>query len=480
MFDTEKIRQLTFLLERMPKDYSRVYIIPEVFPQEAAALFRRLKIPVRAIMIDNAPMKELFGFKVVSTAEAVANFNRRTGLIALMRKSAPFIQTPLDFRNRGGILSLSALVMAPDEILAVYDRLTLMKILKQYQEDGLPNPPLQDFATRFARGLTTFLEPRFQNFKFQLWDSREYFKPTYDFDDTAIVIQGPITYENNYTVDTFKLYRSIYPNAPIVISTWQGEATDDFRRECLEHSVVLLENEPPEIRGLSNINMQLKSSLSGVEYVRKNTSAKFVLKTRTDQRINRFDFLVYFKNLLKTFPPKDDKLQRRIIFLCSAATKGYSFYFYDFLAFGCTSDILKLYDVPLHKDPGEMTYTHKNTRRFLRIQLPLLDNRCPIDYNFKKYPAHKLRKLSRIVYRFAIPEVYIARNFHEKYIGHVDPEKALETNWAFIRDYLILVDYNTILFDWFKYEFHRYTYEIHTKGQHAFARWLDMYNNFED
>ena len=179
MFDTEKIRQLTSLLERMPKDFSRVYIIPEVFPQEAAALFRRLKIPVRAIMIDNAPMKELFGFKVVSTAEAVANFNRRTGLIALMRKSVPFIQTPLDFRNRGGILSLSALVMAPDEILAVYDRLTLMKILKQYQEDGLPNPPLQDFATRFARGLTTFLEPRFQNFKFQLLDSREYFKPTY-------------------------------------------------------------------------------------------------------------------------------------------------------------------------------------------------------------------------------------------------------------------------------------------------------------
>ena len=369
--------------------------------------------------------------------------------------------------------------MAPDEISAIYDRLTLMRILQQYQEDGLPSPLPQDLATRFSRGLTTFLDPAFQNFKFQLWDSRSYFKPTYDFDDTAVVIQGPITYENNYTVETFKLYRSIYPNVPIVVSTWKNEATDDFRRECRENSVVLLENEPPEIAGPSNTNMQLKSSFEGVKYVRENTSAKFVLKTRTDQRINRFDFLVYFKNLLETFPPKDNKLQRRIIFLCSGATKAFSFHFFDFLAFGHISDIFKLYDVPFHKDPGEMTYTYKHPRQFARVQLPLLDNRCPLDYNFKNYPAHKLRKLNRIVYRLCIPEVYIARTFHEKYIGPVDPEKALEINWAFTRDYLILVDYDAILFDWFKYEFRRYTYDIYTKGQHAFARWLDMYNNFK-
>ena len=102
MFDTEKVQQMTSLLEQFSKDFKRVYIIPEIFPPEAAALFRRLKIPVRAIMYDNAPVKELFGFKVVRTTEAVENFNKRTGLIVLMKKPAPFIQTVLDFRNRGG------------------------------------------------------------------------------------------------------------------------------------------------------------------------------------------------------------------------------------------------------------------------------------------------------------------------------------------------------------------------------------------
>ena len=109
----------------------------------------------------------------------------------------------------------------------------------------------------------------------------------------------------------------------------------------------------------------------------------------------------------------------------------------------------------------------------------LLDNHCPLDYNFKNYPAYKLHKLNRLVYRLCVPERYIARKFHEKYIAPVDPTKLFEISWKFTCDYLILVDYSTILFDWFKYEIHRYNYDIYTKGQLAFARWLDMYRNFK-
>ena len=83
------------------------------------------------------------------------------------------------------------------------------------------------------------------------------------------------------------------------------------------------------------------------------------------------------------------------------------------------------------------------------------------------------------MYRFCSPERYIARSFYKKYIAPIDESKFFETNWKFTRDYLILVDYSAILFDWFKYERHRYTYDIYTKGQLAFARWLDMYRNFK-
>ena len=370
--------------------------------------------------------------------------------------------------------------MTNDEASGIYDGLIVRKFIQLYDEDGVAKPKKYPtaLAERFARGLTTMLHPHFQNFKYQFWDSCEYFKPTYNFDDTAIVIQGPLVYENNYTAETFKLYRSIYPNVPIIVSTWQDEATNAFRRECRENSIVLLENEPPTYRGFLNVNLQLKSSFQGVKYVREKTCAKFVLKTRTDQRINRFDFLVYFKNLLETFPPKDNKLQRRIIFLASANLTS-PFHLTDFLSFGDTSDISKLYGIPFQKEDEDVKYSSKNIARINRVQSLLLDDRCPLDYNFRNYPSHKFRKLNHIMYRLIIPERYMFKTFYEKYIAPLDESKFLEKNWEFTGNYLILIDPEAILFDWFKYEHIRYHYEFHDKGKCAFSRWLDMYRNFK-
>ncbi len=482
MFDTEKVRRMTGELEAFAREHEDIYLFSESLTPEIFALFRRMKITVRALLV-NSPTdrKEIFGCPIMVLSDVIKNFTARTGIIFLTRKP----RTNLSGGNWGGVsfavgngqLTVPTFFLTADEVLAIYDRLTLIRILQQYQEDGLPNPTLQNFATRFSRGLTTFLDSRFQNFKYQLWDSRDYFKPTYTFDDTAIVIQGPIVYDNNYTAETFKLYRSIYPNVPIVISTWQGEATDDFRRECRENSVILLENAPPEVAGAWNINMQLKSSFCGVKYVQENTSAKFVLKTRTDQRINRFDFLVYFKNLLETFPPKGNKLQHRIIMIESNATKTMPFFFSDFLSFGHVLDISRMYGIPLHQDPGDMTYTGRHVQRWLKLQAHLSNPLRSLDYDKVTKQSHKLFKYNKMLSRFCNPEIYITRTFYKKYIAPIDESKLLETSWKFIRDYVILVDSNSLLFDWCKYEHSRYKIDESTKL--AFSRWLDMYRNFK-
>ena len=92
---------MTDLLEKLPEKFDNVYIVHEgILIREAAALFKRLKIPVRAIMADDAPVKEFLGLPVVGTAKA--KFNERTILIVLPKKPVPFIQTTLDIRNRGG------------------------------------------------------------------------------------------------------------------------------------------------------------------------------------------------------------------------------------------------------------------------------------------------------------------------------------------------------------------------------------------
>ena len=392
----------------------------------------------------------------------------------------PFIQTTFDFKVKGGKRTLPALVMTNDEASIIYDGVMIKNFEKLYAEDGIFSPPTKDLYTRFARGLTILLDPKFQNFKYQILENRMYYKPIHDFDDAAIVIQGPIAYENNYTVETFKFYRSIYPNVPIVVSTWTGVATNSFRRECKENSVVLLENEPPKSPGIYNVDMQLKSSLEGVRYIKENTSAKFVLKTRTDQRINYFSFLVYFKNLLKTFPPKGDKLHKRIIFLGSALTKNFPFHPHDFLSFGHVEDIFKLYDIPAESGYEKVNYFMSHRKTIDRVASWINGNPCRFDYNTVTEQSSRLRKFNKVMSRVRLPEIHLTRTFYEKYIAPVDDTKIYETSWKFAVDYLILVDFDTLQLDWPKYEDKRYKPEFLSDFHgNAFARWLDMYRNFK-
>ena len=402
------------------------------------------------------------------------NFNEDTKIILLMSKPLKMVDTTLDFNVKGGKWTVYAFVMSVEETKPIYDRLTLLKIVRQYEEDGILKSGINfnELAERFARGLTTMLHPQLQNFKYQLWDSNRYFKPTYNFNDTAIVIQGPIVYDNNYTAETFKFYRSIYPNIPIVVSTWKDEATDDFRRECKENSIVLLENEPPKDRGYANLNLQLKSSYAGVKYVKENTSAKFVLKTRSDQRINYASFLVYFKNLLDTFPTKGDKLNRRIIFFSSFISNSLPFHPHDFLAFGYFEDIFKLYDIEIDND--KINYFCKHRKWIDKVPIPL-----QFDYDSVNKQSKWLSKFNKLKSRIYLPEICIFRSFYEKYIAPVDDSKLFETNWKFTADYLILIDFESVHLDWSKYEFMRYNQKFNYGGQGVFSRWLDMYRNFK-
>ena len=480
MFDAEKIRNMTNLLETMPEYFDDVYLIPEIFTKEAAALLKRAKIPVRGIIHDFQLDKETWGIPVLRTAQASKNFSERTALINLVIKPAPFIQKTFDFKVGGGKWTLPALVIADEEVTLIYERVMIKNFQRLYEEDGISEPTksLENLTERFSRGVTTFLDSRSQSFKYLPWNADNYFKPTHAFDDATIVIQGPIVYENNYTAETIKFYRSIYPRVPIILSTWRGEATDSFRRVCEKNSVVILENELPEERALGNVNLQLKSSLEGVKFVRENTSAKFVLKTRTDQRINYSGFLAYFKNLLKIFPPKDDRLRERIILLGSQTTI-YPFNFHDFLAFGHVEDIFKLYSIPFHGKTGKLDYLRKNKPRVGKIGGLINSSKCCVDYNTVTAQSRKLFNLNKAYNRIWWPETYIMRTFYEKNIAPVDETKLFETHWKFTADYLILVDFGTLQLDWPKYEWQRYKIKFNYHGQDAFVRWLDMYRNFK-
>ena len=481
MFDTAKIQRMTTELENFAREHEDIYLIPEWLKPEAFALFRRMRITIRAVLTDSpqlAAQREIFGCPLMPLAEAIKNFTPQTGIILLSAKPQPNPLTAVSFTLGNQQLNVPTFAVAADEALALYDRLTLMRTLQQYREDGVFTQS-KDLAMRFARGLTTFLDSRYQNFKFQLWDSREYFKPRYDFDDTAIVIQGPIAYDNNYTVETFKLYRSIYPNAPLVVSTWRGEANDAFRRECENNSVVLLENEPPPLPDPWHINFQRISSFQGIRYVQENTSAKFVLKCRTDQRINQFDFLDHFKNLLKIFPPNNDKLLGRIIAL--DYWKLLPFHVRDFFAFGYIADVLKLYVPSNNHYMNDLTYSYNHGSRWEKIKWKIFRlSRSKLNWEFPTEQTPKLKMFNKMMNRWVPPEIFIMKTFCQKYIMPVDETKLLEISLKFIRDCLILLESSAILFDWSKYEGNdRYCVLNNVNWQSSFNHWLDVYQNFK-
>ena len=162
--------------------------------------------------------------------------------------------------------------------------------------------------------------------------------------DTGIVLQGPVLRENDFTFHTVLRYRRNFPEAPIVVSTWEhelGEVTE--RLESL--GVVIVSQVPPKLRGASNSNMQMMSAHAGVKEVSKR-GLKYVVKTRTDQRIYSERFLGLFHEMLRTFPvgnPGGQQIER--IVGVSLNTFAYRMYgLSDMVTFGATEDVVRYWD----------------------------------------------------------------------------------------------------------------------------------------
>jgi hypothetical protein len=123
------------------------------------------------------------------------------------------------------------------------------------------------------------------------------------FIDSAILIQGPILYPAFLDM-AIRFYAFSYPEVPIFLSTWKNEGNlRDLK--CLS-LVNLIENEPPSKSGISNINFQVKSTLSGISHA-EDIKSKFLLKIRSDQALFASNFLDQFHQSLSTVPPSKFK-----------------------------------------------------------------------------------------------------------------------------------------------------------------------------
>ncbi|MBQ9589609.1 MAG: hypothetical protein IJR29_05445 [Butyrivibrio sp.] len=285
--------------------------------------------------------------------------------------------------------------------------------------------------------------------------SERKFLPEIEISDTAIVVQGPIKREENFTIETLMYYRKIYPSVPIVLSTWIGEIDRDFKYLANSIGVIVLENEIPKDKGITNINLQKISSYNGIRKIEANDNIKFVLKTRTDQRFFLPDFLAYMRGLIMEYPSNGKAIENRIIFLGGYSSHcSYPFRLTDFMTFGNVADLILFYS---NREDDERL---KNAYSSEANSILMYKNVFDLTADDNVFEILKLNKSERLkivkkIGKFRDPETSLAARFYEmEVLGRKfeDGDDELLHYWKFIKDYTIIIDPNQLMFYWYKYD----------------------------
>lgn len=193
-------------------------------------------------------------------------------------------------------------------------------------------------------------------------DASEGFKWTSSHADTAIVLQGPLERRDNFTLSTIRLYKCLWPEAQVILSTWEGTPTRDLSAaESLGAQIVL--SSDPANPGPFNTNRQIVTSNNGLRRAR-DQGATWALKTRTDQRVHHGAAIDFMKSLArlpsKRLPPS---ASARVVVPSLNTFKFRLYGITDQLQFGLISDLLNFWPADLDERPPDFSHRAPETPR---------------------------------------------------------------------------------------------------------------------
>lgn len=237
----------------------------------------------------------------------------------------------------------------------------------------------------------------------------------YTIPSLCIVIQGPIVKENDFTLETCKIYKKIFNNSEtIILSTWDTE-DKKYLKNFEAIGVKVLLSKAPDFAGRANLNYQILSTMKGLKEGEK-LGCEYAIKTRTDQRFYSTNLSRDLFNLLKIYPPSPNyNMHSRLVALSFNSFKYRYYGISDMFLFGNTQDMLKYWNSPL---------------------------------DTKKYEEYKTIKQKDLWQQYC-SETYIALHFL-KNIG-VTPEYTLKHTWKIYKDLFIFIDKEILDMYWPKY-----------------------------
>ena len=221
----------------------------------------------------------------------------------------------------------------------------------------------------------------------------------------AIVMQGPISHEDNFTLETVKYYKKMYPDICIILSTWDDELEASIL-EFKKLDVIIVQTKKPDYSGVLNVNFQIVSTLAGINKA-EELNAKYVIKTRTDQRVCKPYVFYSLCKMLEYFTPVNTNLMnRRILTLSTYIHNMFTPYFLcDFFYVGDIVDLKKFFSCNLDK-----------RKPFVISQV-------------------KRREYSRTMYP---PEIYLTKSYLKNYLGRECTDTVKEY-WESVKEFFICV-----------------------------------------
>ena len=256
----------------------------------------------------------------------------------------------------------------------------------------------------------------------------------------AMVMQGPLQRDFDFTVESVKIYRKIFPEVQVVLSTWEGEDAASLDEIRNAGAVVLL-NAPPSHRGPgNNINMQVCSAAAGVLWAKAN-GYDYCLKTRTDFRIFNPSLFVDCLTLQQAFPLTHSYPQSQRLVAFSNHVKYMPYTLPDVTMFGAIDDMVA-YWTPPYDDRTEFHFqTLMQLAKSLHAEAWFL--------------IHYAGKLGRPV------------------------QWSLQDYWEIIKDHFVFMDSPAADIYWRKAPYTEYRWKLYEASSNfetfGFAEWLRLY-----
>ncbi len=259
----------------------------------------------------------------------------------------------------------------------------------------------------------------------------------------SIILQGPLRQDYDFTLETVKLYKKIYPACQIIVSTWEAESQEYIKKIKDTGAVVIQSKDPGS--SYHNINRQRISTLAGINYA-INSGAKYILKSRPDQRIYGENAITYLMNMHKVFPLDSDvQAEGRLVSFNSGSVSNWCYCISDMFIFGFAEDVKRYFSCPI-EERGEEERKLDNTEDGIAFS--------------KSRPG----------------DIYFGSHYIES-LGY-ELEWTIEDSLYFFRKLFVIIDAESVDWFWHKYTDREYRLRMYKDirvKKFGFKDWLNNY-----